>query len=284
MTAVVILAAGCGLGLFQAVAGSGTVKRELREVPDFTAVEVNSVVHATVRTSPKAPVVLEGDENLLPLITTEVRDDRLVVAVKNGVNIKPTRPIKVDITTPVLARVAATGASEVDAVAAPAERFAIVASGATTVTVRQINSGAVTVEISGASRMTLVGKAKSVTLGVSGASHVKAESLTAESAVLDVSGASHVEIGATATIKGDISGASHLDVLGSPDVRNVGSSGASHVLPTEVLRRREAGSPHRHSCKARCESPESGREVCRVVKREHGFPPRLSAGASAAGR
>src|SRR5205823_2447690 len=64
LMAVVILALGCRIG---SVPGSGTVKQESREVADFTSVEVGSVVHATVRVGPKAPIVLEGDDNLLPL-------------------------------------------------------------------------------------------------------------------------------------------------------------------------------------------------------------------------
>jgi hypothetical protein len=226
---MVTLTTGCGLAVFQAVAGSGTVKRESRDVADFTSVEVSGVVHATVHIGPRAPVVLEGDDNLLPLITTEVHDGRLVVAVKNGANIRPSRPIKAEITTPVLSGITANGASEMDVTAATTDKFSVAASGATAVAVRDVDTEALAVDASGASRVTLAGKARSTTLGISGASHIKADGLTAGSAAVEISGASHVEISATAAIKGTVSGASHLDVLGSPRDRSVASSGASHV-------------------------------------------------------
>jgi hypothetical protein len=229
LMAVVILASGCVVGAIGAVAGSGNAKQESREVPEFTSVEVGSAIHATIRVGPKALIVLEGDDNLLPLITTEVRAGRLVVRTEGGVNLKPSRPIKVEITTPALVGVAGAGASELDVVAAPAERFAIGASGAAEVAVHEVDAQALTIDASGATRVTLAGKAKSVTLDVSGASHLKADGLTAELVQVDVSGASHVEVGATASVKGDVSGASHLRVVGSPAVRELDTSGASHV-------------------------------------------------------
>jgi hypothetical protein len=227
--AAIIVAPGCGVGAFSAVPGSGTVKQESREVPEFTSVEVGSAISATVRVGPRAPIVLEGDDNLLPLITTEVRDGRLVVGVQSGQNLRPSRPITVTITTPELSGVAATGAAKLDALAAPAKRFTIDASGAANVTVREVDSETVTIDVSGATRVTLAGKANSATFDVSGASNLKAAGLTAESVEVDVSGASHVELGATAAVKGELSGASNLRVVGSPSVRQVATSGASHV-------------------------------------------------------
>jgi hypothetical protein len=227
--AVIVVASGCGVGAFSAVPGSGTLKQESREVPDFTSVEVGSAISATVRVGPKAPIVLEGDDNLLPLITTEVRDGRLVVAVQSGENLRPSRPIAVTITTPELSGVAASGAAKLDAVAAPAKRFAIDASGAANVTVREVDAETITIDLSGATRVTLAGKAKSATLGVSGASNLKAAGLTAGSVEVDVSGASDVEVGATAAVKGELSGASNLRVVGSPAVQQVAISGASRV-------------------------------------------------------
>ena len=221
-----LLAAGCA-GM--QVAGSGTQKEESREVQDFTKVEIGQAIEATIAVGPRAPLKISGDDNLLPLIRTEVRDGTLVTRVEGAWGIRPTRPIRLVVTTPRLERVGGSGASTLDVAAAPIDKFAIDASGASVVAVKGLDSEAVDVEASGASRVTIAGRAKALKLSASGASTVKAAEAPAESVQADISGASRAEVRASSAVRGDISGASDLSVLGQPGTRAVETTGASRV-------------------------------------------------------
>ena len=66
---VLLLSAACA---HESVRGSGRTTRELRDLPRFEAVAVHSGIHALVETGPQAPVQVDADDNILPLVVTEV--------------------------------------------------------------------------------------------------------------------------------------------------------------------------------------------------------------------
>lgn len=211
------------------VAGSGKVVEESREVPDFQAFEVGGAMHATVGYAEKPSVRLRADDNILPLIKTEVRDGRLVISIEAKGGYSTVKPIEVIALAPKLEAVAASGASNVQAAASPCAKFKAEASGASEVSVRDIDSEALEAEASGASTLTLTGRAKAAEVSASGASTVEATRLEAESVQLDVNGSSRAEVKASAAARGSASGASDITVRGAPAERAIDSSGASNV-------------------------------------------------------
>jgi hypothetical protein len=224
------LLAGCSLAALaqQQVKGSGTMKEETREVGDFTGVEVSHSLQATITIGPKA-VKLSADDNLLPLIVTEVKDGRLVAKLKENVGIQTSNPMKLTISTPKLDSIGASGASHVEATVATSDRFAIDVSGASHATVKGLDTDAIEIDASGASQINVAGRCKSLKLDLSGASNLKANDLDAQSVQHDLSGASHGEVRASSSIEGDVSGASKLQVFGQPSIKKVGLSGAGSV-------------------------------------------------------
>jgi hypothetical protein len=231
-TAVLLTLSGCTLALQGAgllVNGSGVTKEESREVPAFTGVEVTSAFEANVSIGPKASVTLNVEDNLLPLIKTDVKDGRLIVRFESGYNIQSTKPMKVQIVVPTLDFVGGSGASKLIATAGDAKAFKIDASGASSIKVDGLASDTIGVQATGASRVIFKGHGTRLTLDVSGASKVSADEATFESAKAQFSGASHGDIKVTGTIEADLSGASSLKVQGNPSIRKAKISGASSV-------------------------------------------------------
>lgn len=230
--AALLAASGCDATLVGAgvtVKGSGVVKEEARDLSGFTGLDISSSFEATATIGPKAEVTLGAEDNLLPLIKTEVRDGRLVVGLASGQTIRATKPLKIKVVMPSLDFVAARGASKLAASAGEASTFRVESSGASTVEVTGLTADAIEVTAEGASRVTLEGRARRLTLDASGASKVVAVASAFESAKVDVSGASKAEVNVTGSIDGEVSGASSLDVKGKPIARGVKTSGASSL-------------------------------------------------------
>jgi hypothetical protein len=224
-----MMLSGCMIRIGETgVQGSGVLKEETRDVPDFTGVDIGSAIQATITVGPKTSVKISGDDNLLPLIKTEVRDGRLVTRVE-GPGIRTVKPLTMTITTPKLDYVGASGASTLDVDAAPIDKLAVQVSGASKATVKGIESDSLDVGASGATTVTLSGKAKRAKVDVSGASTIRAFRLPVESAQADVSGASRVEVRASDSVSGEASGASSIKVAGKPKSRSVSTSGASSI-------------------------------------------------------
>src|SRR5581483_1904312 len=77
---LVLSVAGCKAMLgINKVQGSGTAKTEKRDVARFTAIEAN--FHGVINVAAQAPASLSisGDDNIVSLITTEVKNGTLYI-------------------------------------------------------------------------------------------------------------------------------------------------------------------------------------------------------------
>jgi len=203
---------GCALlSEIQSVQGSGNAQTESRQVSDFQELEISGAVHVDLTIGSAASLEITTDDNLLPLIKTELNDGKLKIYSEGGYSTK--LGVKIKATTKSLAK--------------------FQGSGATHATINGIQGKDFEARLSGASQSALNGRVDQVTLDASGASHVKAFDLTAKTVHADVSGASQAQVQATESLKVSASGASSLTYAGNPANVEKSSSGASHVKPKQ---------------------------------------------------
>lgn len=192
---------------FGAVKGSGQPAVATRDVFDFKGVEVGGVFKVEVTAQADYAIVIEGDDNLLEFVKTEVRGQTL--QIKTTRKIKPTSPIRVRISAPNISSLEVSGASEL--------------------TANNIKTDVLTVDSSGASKVYINGEAAKLNADVSGATKIDAEKLTVAEANVDASGASKVTLNVTGTLNSEASGASKILYTGNPVSVKKNTSGASSV-------------------------------------------------------
>jgi Putative auto-transporter adhesin, head GIN domain len=231
VTVAASLATGCSVAMsgLNTVKGSGVIKEETRTVGDFSSVDIGQAIQATITVGPETSVRIEGDDNILPILKTEVRDGKLETSFENGVSVWTDKPIMMTITTPKLTAIGASGASKVTAIVKPTDSFKVDSSGASHVDVTGVESDKLELGASGASQVTVAGTTKKLAVEMSGASQIHANSVPAESVSVHGSGASQAEVQTNGSIKGDLSGATSVNVTGKPEKKDVSTSGASHV-------------------------------------------------------
>ena len=83
--------------------GNGVAKTDTREVTDFDEIEVDGTVKLDLATGPLDKLTVTGDENLLPLIATEVVGGRLVIHEVKPVHSKT--PLVVSVHAPAVSRI-----------------------------------------------------------------------------------------------------------------------------------------------------------------------------------
>lgn len=118
VTAVFLAIAGLVLLLHGATRdtshdGSGVAATSVRDVPAFTGVELTGANSVTIRVGGSRRVVVRGDDNLLPLVTTSVADGRLVIGAKRGFT--TVSPMRVDVTVPTLDTITLAGSGTIRA-------------------------------------------------------------------------------------------------------------------------------------------------------------------------
>ncbi len=190
VAAALLVLSGCG------ESGSGTAGSDTRSVGAFDEIEIHGALDADVTVGGKPSVVVTGDDNLVPLIETDVVGDRLVIRPTESMSRK--LPMTITISTEALTELELHGASEV------------VATG--------IDADELTVELHGASEATLEGDAEELDAELHGASKLLAQKLDADEVQLQASGASSAELGEPDAISAALSGASSARYGGTPKV------------------------------------------------------------------
>ncbi len=233
--------AGCG------VQGSGFAAHDSRRVESFAGLRVGSDIEATVVVGDLAPLELDGDDNMLPLVDTRVEGGVLVITPSTTID--PDLPLKVRVTIPTLTSLTATssgrivghgleapqmrlvssGGSSIVLESVSSGELSIEASGASTVSIRSLSAADVSLDASGSSDVLLTGVGAHVDASLSGSSSLASEGFPSDTLHVDASGSSSAIARITQSVDGSISGSSDLWIYGSPPVHRVQTSGSSTV-------------------------------------------------------
>ena len=187
--------------------GSGSVAVETRDIKGFNGVDASGIFQVEIVAQKDFGVEVEADDNLIPFINTEVRNGILHIETKG--KLATENGLKVRISAPDIESIDASGVSKV--------------------TLTDLKNAELRVDTSGASKIRVTGETGKISVNVSGASSVDADSLRAETADVDATGASRVSVFATGTLRADASGASKLVYGGDPKNIEKSTTGASSV-------------------------------------------------------
>ncbi len=210
-------------GLGPRIRGSGVAGTEQRRVEPFDAVSVGADFEVSIRVAPETSVTLTGDDNLLPMVRTEVRDGTLHIEATRLYTAR--RGIRVSLTTPSLRAVSVSGSSSVDARRFRADSFRAAVSGSGSL-LAEGDAGSLDVIISGSGDAMLAGSADRVTAAVSGSGDLHLLELRARTAQVSVTGSGSAALLATEQLDASVSGSGAVWYSGTPRVtRRVTGSG-----------------------------------------------------------
>lgn len=192
-------------------AGSGTAKTETRNVSGFTGVTFSSFGTLNITQTGTESLTISADDNLLPLLTSNVSNNTLFLGAKPGNSITPTKPIVYTLTVKNLNNITLSGAGKVNAT--------------------NIKTSALNVTLSGAGSMTIAGSAQSQTALVSGLGSYNAKGFPTDSAQVTISGAGSATITVNKQLTAIVSGAGSVTYYGSPSQVTKTISGAGSIKP-----------------------------------------------------
>lgn len=216
-----------------AVTGSGSAAREVRAVGDFQAIELRGDFDLVVRQSGRTAVELQADDNLLPLVETEVIDGRhgrtLRIAWRRGESVRTRADTVVTVDVAQLRAVAASGSGDVRIDALTTPLFSLALAGSGDARLARLATDELSVSIAGSGDVSASGRTKRLALSIAGSGDVAAQDLAAEEVKVSVAGSGdarvHAERELTVAIagSGDVfySGAAALksSIAGSGSVR-----------------------------------------------------------------
>ncbi len=186
--------------------GSGTVTTESRPVSGFHAVEISGVGELSIEQTGTESLTISAEDNLLPLLTSEVSGGTLKLEKKRNAFIRTTKPIKYTMTVKDLT--------------------ALGISGSATVRASQLKTSNLQIDISGSGKVTAAGRADNQKLDVSGSGSYEAADLSGKSATIDISGSGQATVNVSDKLDVQISGSGSATYTGNPQVsQDISGSG-----------------------------------------------------------
>lgn len=192
LVALIILGTACR-GMHHGVAGSGKRQTEKRNVPSFTSISTEGAFDIEVVSQKPLSLEIEGDDNVLQLVSTEVSNNVLRVVNKRGYSVS--QPITLRISVPDLAAISSHGAGNINISGIKNDKFVI--------------------DVNGAPTIRASGETKELTIDASGAGKIDAHRLRGERVVVESKGVSTVEVYAQDKLDVTVSGPSHVIYQGN---------------------------------------------------------------------
>ncbi len=214
------------------VQGSGSIKRQARQVSHFTGLAFEMPGKLELRMGDSEGVTIETDDNLLPLVETVVENGTLKIRPsKRNLSLR-TKNLKVVVTARQIERLALGGSGSIDADVLRAPRLNIDLGGSGEINVRSLESDALAVTLGGSGDFKAGGgNARKLSVSIGGSGTVDMGRVQSDSASISVAGSGEATVWARHELSMTIAGSGDVNYYGDPRVSKsvVGSGDARRI-------------------------------------------------------
>jgi hypothetical protein len=210
---------------------SGDVKKEKRDVGTFEQIGLSISADLYLTQGTVTEVIIEGPDNVLEEIKTEVSNGKLTIRYDNRIFSNYPR-IKVYITVPVITGLSISGSGDIIAESSiETDDIDFRISGSGDINLGDLKAENATVGISGSGSVTLSGSGnlKNLKLSISGSGNLDSENLATDSFTAKISGSGNCRVQVNSTLKASVSGSGKVYYSGRP-VIDASISGSGKVL------------------------------------------------------
>lgn len=203
---------------WKSVRGNGNVITSNRNEGNFDGVKTAGSFDLYITQGDSYSVRIEAEENLIKYIITEVENGTLKVKIKNGINLRPKRDMKVFVTAPRYKEIGIAGSGNISSESALTSddgmEFAIAGSGDIRVT--QVDAPKVTVRISGSGSASLGGSTRDAVYRIAGSGDIKCKELKSENTEVHIAGGGSVWSYCSQNLDVHIAGSGDVYYAGNP--------------------------------------------------------------------
>jgi hypothetical protein len=225
-TAAVFLSPAAHAGWFDGdrVQGSGHVASETRNVTGYSAIKLTSGIKVVVRQSGHEGVELRADDNVLPLVETNVvtsgGQKTLELGYRKGASLYTRNDVVAVVDVNTLKRIVITGAGDVSSDALNAPSLALEVSGSGDIQLRKLQSDELDIQIAGSGDVRVAGRAAKLAISIAGSGGVEGMELDTDAADVSISGSGNAKVNARKDLKVSIAGSGDVVYRGDAQLRS----------------------------------------------------------------
>jgi len=194
-------------GHWPVIQGSGRIIRQVRPVGPFDRVELEDSTNLEVRLGSTRSLTIEADDNLLPLLTTEVRGDTLVLASHGSYRTRHNP--RVWLTVPDLREVRLLGSGDVKLLG--------------------VANAGLTLDIEGSGDVEAVGRTQMLNATIEGSGDFNLRGLYARNARVRIEGSGDATVAVSDFLDASVAGSGDIRYSGHPGQVSVHRGGSGRV-------------------------------------------------------
>ncbi len=235
-----LLLGACGLlggGAERVITGSGQVTSETRDVAGIERVTLAGMGEVVIQEGASETLTIEAEDNILPLITSEVTDGTLRLDFDRATwrdTIRLTEPVRYVLTVRELDGLELSGSGSMSSSSLHADHLIIQLTGEGDVTVENMESGALDVRLEGAGNVNVAGLVVDQVVAIEGTGQYQAGELDSETARVTIGGSGDAVVWARRDLSVNITGSGTVSYWGDPVVSRRDISGAGDINPMGV--------------------------------------------------
>ncbi|MBT8273939.1 MAG: DUF2807 domain-containing protein [Bacteroidia bacterium] len=213
------------------VKGNGKMTTVKRSTGDYDAIKCAGSMDYILVAGKEGNITIEGEENLIEHIITEVKGDKLIVKVEKGINLSPSwnKTIKITIPFESIDEVSLAGSGDLwneDKI--KADSFSVSLAGSGDV-VLDIDATSVDGSLAGSGDLTLKGNTNDLEASLAGSGDIHAFGLNSNNTVVSVAGSGDAQVVSKVSLKARVSGSGDIEYRGNPGKEDTKVSGSGSI-------------------------------------------------------
>jgi len=215
----------------QKVNGNGKVTTITRTTGDYEGIKCAGSFDYILVAGTEGTITLEGEENLLEYVITEVKGDNLIIKVKDKVNIRTSMNKTIKITIPFkdINSVSLAGSGDLwneDKINATNFDVSLAGSGDVTL---DISANFISSSLSGSGDLNLKGNTENLEVNVSGSGDFDGSKLESNHTDVSLAGSGDAVVVSHKSIKARVAGSGDIEYSGNPDKEDTKVVGSGSI-------------------------------------------------------
>ncbi len=183
-----------GRGALPVIQGSGNVLTESRSIPDFDGLILNVAARVRVRQGPPPELNITADDNIVPILETEVKKGVLTISARNGFVTR--NPVVIDLQTP--------------------ELSAATINGSGTLNLESLVLAALDLKVAGSATVKAEGRTEALSAAVNGSGELLLADLQVKNCSLVIQGSGRAELAVADRLTTRINGSGEVVLQREP--------------------------------------------------------------------
>lgn len=212
------------------IRGNGNVVTVNRTTPDYNGISVGGSFDVLLIEGKEGSIKIEGEENIIPYIETEVSGNTLKIKYKKNTNISTTKRLTVTVTYQDIDMVSLGGSGNIkNNGTIKANDFKTSLGGSGNITLK-IDADEVNANIGGSGNIILEGISNDLTCSIAGSGSIKAYELQTETLNATIAGSGSIKTTVNNKIKAKVVGSGSIYYKGKPKYIDTKSAGSGDVI------------------------------------------------------